>query len=183
MKKIIIVFICLYVYQTKAQDYGSSLGINLGYAEGGIGIMADYNYYANRFNNSSINIAAFMSFDNYTYMELDIPYSLYALQLGYTQQIWEVFRGRTRTLRAGLLLGGQIGYELVNNGKTMLKDDIRIRQESQLIYGPYLGLEIDYNLGNQISLILHGHENYHFNSDVGNLTPYIGLGLRFYNGY
>ncbi|MEE1964572.1 conjugal transfer protein TraO [Allomuricauda taeanensis] len=184
MKKNILILFCLFLYQAKAQDYGSSLGFNLGFTGNGLGVMADYNYYANRFNNSSINIAAAVSLANYTYRDYDIRYSVYAIQLGYTQQVWEIYRGpRKRILRLGILFGGQVGYELINNGYRVLSPELQILQKSQFIYGPYLGAEIDYNLGNQTSLILHANENYHFNSETGSLIPYFGIGLRFYNSY
>ncbi|UOB16699.1 conjugal transfer protein TraO [Abyssalbus ytuae] len=176
MKKIIFIILCISVYKIEAQSYGSSLGVNAGYAEDGIGIMAEYNYYVSRFN--SVHISGYMSFANYKYEDIDVPYALYSLQVGYTQNIWRNhFR---RNIKISGLGGVQVGYESINNGKESLWTGDIVTSESKIIYGAYLGAEIDLLLGDDFSFIIRANENFHINSDVGNLTMFAGIGIRYY---
>ncbi|WP_205764430.1 conjugal transfer protein TraO [Arenibacter sp. 6A1] len=162
----------------QAQGYGnyaSSIGLSTGYAEDGIGIMANYNYHLNRYSYAQLGVFGAIAEDKGTY---DIPYTIFTVQPGYFRKIWEERNFKRYSLHLGG--GGLLGYEVINNGNNDLENGALINGKSQFIYGLFLGLEAEIRLGSSFSLLLKGNEFYHFNSDVGNFYPYIGLGLRYF---
>jgi hypothetical protein len=52
--------------------------------------------------------------------------------------------------------------------------------DSNPIFGGYLGIDIDYALNDKFSLFTKANQYYHINSDLGTSTSFIGGGLRFY---
>uniref|UniRef100_A0A171ANS3 Conjugal transfer protein n=1 Tax=Triatoma infestans TaxID=30076 RepID=A0A171ANS3_TRIIF len=76
--------------------------------------------------------------------------------------------------------GGIIGYEVINNGNSLLETGAIIDAKSQFIYGVFIGLEGEITLSNDFSLLIKANEYYHINSDVGQFYPYAGIGLRYF---
>ena len=78
------------------------------------------------------------------------------------------------------MVGAVGGYELVNNGDDRLDNGVIVHTESKLIYGGFIGLELDFVLNEEISIYIATNQYYHANSDLGNFVFYGGLGLNYY---
>lgn len=169
-----LLFTGLFAY-AQGNRYASSIGVSGGYAEDGIGFMATYNHHTNRNQYAQLSIFGSIAEDKGEY---NIPYRLFTVQPGYFLKVLE-----QRTFkRYGLYVGGGgvFGYEVINNGSTVLNNGALIDAKSQFLYGLYLGIEGEYTLGDSISFLLKANEYYHINSDVGNFYPYVGIGIRYF---
>lgn len=181
MKKILFstVLLILISSSIRAQrNYASSVGASIGYTQDGYGFQASYNYHLGRYR--YVQGAIFTSFSKQTYEtnsnSVDIPYMIMSFNLGYFDTVF-----RTNNKKFSIYLGGGItgGYESINNGDKELFNGAIIDSESQLIYGGFVASELDFELNNSTSFILRIQEYYHVNSDLGNLIPYVGGGLRY----
>jgi len=47
-----------------------------------------------------------------------------------------------------------------------------------VVFGAYVGLDADIFVSPVIALNIKLNETYHFNSEIGELTPYAGLGIK-----
>lgn len=176
MKKLIIVLLFLCVgYVSNAQNYASSVGINAGYSQKGVGVLVNYNYFVDRF--SAFQAGLFASFSQDEFKGEKIPFSLISFQGGYSRIVWT---NRNDRSAISLMGGGLIGYEIVNNGEEQLPSGAVVSDESKFVYGLYAGIEYDYIIKKDWSIIARVSQNYHLNSDLGNLTPYFGVGLRHF---
>lgn len=160
---------------SQSGNYASSLGLSGGYAEDGIGIMATYNYHLNRSRYAQISVFAAIAEDKGTF---NIPYNVFTVQPGYFFKVWEQRNFKSYAFNLGG--GAIIGYEVINNGNSILETGAIIDAKSQFIYGVYVGLEGEVTLSNDFSLLIKANEYYHINSDVGNFYPYAGIGLRYF---
>jgi len=156
-------------------NYASSIGLSGGYAEDGFGIMGTYNYHLNRNRYAQLSIFAAIAEDKGTF---NIPYNIFTVQPGYFIKVWEQKNFKKYALNLGG--GAIIGYEVINNGNSLLETGAVLEARSQFIYGAYLGLEGEISLSNDFSILLKANESYHANSDVGNFYPYAGIGLRYF---
>lgn len=156
-------------------NYASSIGVSSGYAEDGYGIMATYNYHLNRNRYAQLSVFAAIAEDRGTFT---IPYNIFTVQPGYFFKILEQRNFKRYALNIGG--GAIIGYEVINNGNSLLETGAVIDAKSQFIYGAYVGLEGELTLSNDFSLLVKANEYYHVNSDVGNFYPYAGIGLRYF---
>lgn len=156
-------------------NYASSIGLSGGYAEDGFGIMATYNYHLNRDRYAQLSVFAAVAEDKGSF---DIPYNIFTVQPGYFIKVWEQKNFKKYALNLGG--GAIIGYEVINNGNSLLETGAIIDAKSQFIYGGFLGLEGELTLSNSFSLLLKANEYYHINSDIGNFYPYAGIGLRYF---
>ncbi len=160
---------------SQSGNYASSVGISGGYAEDGFGVMATYNYHLNRNRYAQLSVFAAIAEDKGTF---DIPYNIFTVQPGYFIKVWEQKNFKKYALNLG---GGAIfGYEVINNGNSLLATGAIIEAKSQFIYGAFLGLEGELALSNNFSVLIKANEYYHANSDVGNFYPYAGIGLRYF---
>lgn len=156
-------------------NYASSIGLSGGYAEDGFGIMGTYNYHLNRNRYAQLSIFAAIAEDKGSF---NIPYNIFTVQPGYFIKIWEQKNFKKFALNLG---GGAIfGYEVINNGNSLLETGAVLEARSQFIYGAYLGLEGEITLSNDFSILIKANEYYHANSDVGNFYPYASIGLRYF---
>lgn len=156
-------------------NYASSIGLSGGYAEDGFGIMGTYNYHLNRNRYAQLSIFAAIAEDKGTF---NIPYNIFTVQPGYFIKVWEQKNFKKYALNFGG--GAIIGYEVINNGNSLLETGAVLEARSQFIYGAYLGLEGEITLSNDFSVLIKANEYYHANSDVGNFYPYAGIGLRYF---
>ncbi len=171
---ILAIFIGTLVYAQNG-NYASSIGLSGGYAEDGFGIMATYNYHLNRDRYAQLSVFAAVAEDKGSF---DIPYNIFTVQPGYFVKVWEQKNFKKYALNLGG--GAIIGYEVINNGNSLLETGAIIDAKSQFIYGGFLGLEGELTLSNSFSLLLKANEYYHINSDIGNFYPYAGIGLRYF---
>ena len=156
-------------------NYASSVGLSGGYAEDGFGVMATYNYHLSRDRYAQLSIFAAVAEDKGFF---DIPYNIFTVQPGYYFKVLEQKNFKKWAVNLGG--GAIIGYEVINNGNSLLDTGAIIDAKSQFIYGGFLGLEGELTLSNSFSLLLKANEYYHINSDIGNFYPYAGLGLRYF---
>lgn len=178
---IILLFLC-FAYKASAQNYASSIGVTAGYSQEGVGALVNFNYYVDRF--AAVQAGVFTSFANDTSFEnnkgekVKIPYYLFSFQGGYFRQMW---LSRNYRFQWSLLGGGLIGYEIVNNGDDTLDSGELVMSKSAFIYGGYVGTEIEYLFRNDDwALVAKIHQQFHLNSDLGNFSPYFGVGMRYF---
>lgn len=158
----------------RAQENKQAFGLYPGYAEDGVGIMADYSYYINA--DDAFHAALQSSFASYGRESADVNYIYQAVQLGFTKHIWVNY---SRTVRLSALGGGLLGHEDIDPKESTLRVGESVDAKSQLVYGPYAGIELELWLSQVLSLVAKGNQSFHFNSDVGDTTPFIGAGLRY----
>lgn len=172
--KILLSFllICL-VQEIRSQDH-SGVEITGGYAQNGFGVSIGYNYYTNR--QDYLQAAILYTNSKETYMDIDIPYNLFTFNGAY---FFKILSNYSRSLNLSLGGGGVAGYEIVNKGENELTTGALILDKSNFIYGAFAGIELDIYMADELSILLKANEYYHFNSDLGELTPYIGIGLKY----
>ena len=129
------IILCSLGFSQKA-NYASSIGISSGYAEDGFGIMATYNYHLNRNRYAQLSVFVAIAEDKGTF---EIPYNIFTVQPGYFFKVLEqrTFKGYALNVGGGAI----IGYEVINNGNSLLETGAVIDAKSQFIYGAYVGLE------------------------------------------
>ena len=171
----IIVFFFSTMAFSQNGNYASSVGISGGYAEDGFGIMATYNYHLNRNRYAQLSVFVAIAEDKGSF---DIPYNIFTVQPGYFIKVWEQKNFKKYGVNLGG--GGIFGYEVINNGNSLLSNGAILDAKSQFIYGIFAGIEGEIALSNDFSLLIKANEYYHINSDVGKFYPYAGLGLRYF---
>ena len=157
-----------------SQNYDDAVSLTLGATQDGFAVLPSYNLKTKR--NSFIQIGAFASFSNANFEQNKIPYQIFTAQFGYYKRVISS-RFDKFILSGGI--GGVLGYEVVNNGSDTLDTGALITTESGFIYGPYIGVDIDYYVSEKISFILKANQYYHITSDLGEFIPYLGVGGRY----
>ncbi|MGP1992953.1 conjugal transfer protein TraO [Zobellia laminariae] len=171
----IIVFFFSTMAFSQNGNYASSVGISGGYAEDGFGIMATYNYHLSRNRYAQLSVFVAIAEDKGSF---DIPYNIFTVQPGYFIKVWEQKNFKKYGVNLGG--GGIFGYEVINNGNSLLSNGAILDAKSQFIYGIFIGVEGEIALSNDFSLLVKANEYYHINSDVGKFYPYAGIGLRYF---
>lgn len=175
MEKIFLGALFFMAIAVNGQDFGGSLGFHMGSSNSGIGLKGDYNYHMGR--KDFLHSAIFFGYEEFEVEDLRVPYSLTSLQLGYTRNMWENFG---KSLKISMLGGLMAGQELINNGNRKVGEDFTLKNKGKFIFGPYVGWEIDFLVGNDSSVVISGFEYIHVNSDVGKLSPYLSIGIRHF---
>ena len=166
-------FACHFVH---AQAYASSMDVMGGYAQDGFGGQINYNHHIDSGSHVQFGIFGSKSKDSSTGEE--IPYNIFIFKPGYFRQL--IGTNRRKPLKLNIGGGGVIGYEVINNGSNELPSGAILNARSQLIYGAFLSLELEVGINENFSLGFKGVEHYQHNSDIGQLYPFQGLGLRYY---
>ncbi len=172
---LLAVLLCSMTAFSQSGNYASSVGLSGGYAEDGFGIMATYNYHLNRNRYAQLSVFVAIAEDKGSF---NIPYNIFTVQPGYFFKVWEQKNFKKYALNLGG--GGIFGYEVINNGNSILSNGAILDAKSQFIYGAFIGIEGEITLSNDFSLLIKANEYYHINSDVGKFYPYVGLGLRYF---
>lgn len=155
-----------------------AIDVTGGYAENGFGISVAYNYHLQRARrNDYIQVSGLYTSGNIKKKGYDLSYSLITANIGYFYNIPLDNRDK---INLNIGAGGVIGVESINNGKTELDTGAIIDSEGGLVYGGFVGAEFDVYLNENFSLLIRANEFYHANSDVGDLTPYVGGGIRIF---
>lgn len=153
----------------------SHIGVSGGYADNGFALLVNYNHALNK--SSYLQFGAYGSFAKNKQPGYEISYSDFTANIGY---YINVYQNNLKQFKIALGVGGVGGYELINNGNNELQTGALIDAESKLIYGGFVGAEIDIALNDNISVYGVVNEYYHINSDIGNLTFYGGVGIKYY---
>ena len=154
------------------------------------GIIAEDNGYAGHISYSHRVFNYFDYFDvgfqvnstDLDFQGFEIPTTVYAFNLGY---YWDVIRNNRRffynpALAITLGVGAQIGQEKFDFDAINLADDTALNVETEkMVYGPYVGVNVDLYINSFFAVAFRATETYHINSDIGELLPYVGLGVKF----
>lgn len=129
-----------------------------------------------------IDVGVQVNASDLTFEGFKVPTSLYALNAGF---YYDLIRNNRRFFYKpclALTIGGgfQVGYESFDFSEIPLADDARLNVETEkLVYGPYVGANVDLYFNSIFALAFKVTETYHVNSDIGKFIPYVGLGLKF----
>jgi len=170
----ILTILLLGSHIVSSQSHKIAFSLTGGIVQDGFGGMATLDYKVNDFDYLQFNVQA--SFTTLDRNNVDIPVNTYSFNPGF---FFDVIRNNARTFALSLGAGGIIGYESINNGdETLENNQILNVATNTLIFGAYAGLDADIFLSPVISLNIKLNENYHINSEIGEFTPYAGLGVK-----
>jgi len=110
------------------------------------------------------------------YKDLRIPQETYTAEGGYSLFLLGDAR-KNVTLNAGIT--GIVGYENINQGEAMLYDGAKITSGDNFIYGAGGRLTFETYLSDWLVLVLQGRTKVLWGTDLKQLRPSAGVGLRF----
>lgn len=110
------------------------------------------------------------------YKNLRIPHETYVAEAGYSFFLLGD-SGKNITLNAAI--AGVAGYESINRGEDLLFDGAKIISEDNFIYGAGGRLSFETYLSDRFVLILQGRTKILWGTDLKQLRPSAGVGLRF----
>ncbi|MDY8135524.1 conjugal transfer protein TraO [Aquimarina sp. 2201CG5-10] len=173
-KLLLISFLLLSSYFLNAQSHKMAASFTGGYVQDGLGGMVTLDYKLNEFDFLQFNLQA--NFTNLETGNVEIPVDLYAFNGGY---FFDVIRNNSRIFALSLGGGATIGYEIINNGDDSIDGQILlIEDKSKLVFGAYVGLDADIFIIPTIAINIKANEVYHANSEIGEFSPYLGLGVK-----
>lgn len=112
----------------------------------------------------------------HNYKDLRIPQETYTAEGGYSFFLLGDAR-KNITLNAGIT--GVVGYESINRGEAMLYDGAKIQSQDTFIYGAGGRLTFETYLSDRFVLVLQGRAKILWGTDLEQLRPSAGVGLRF----
>ncbi|WP_378173145.1 conjugal transfer protein TraO [Aquimarina sp. SS2-1] len=173
-KYLLVVFVLFSSISIYGQSHKTALSLTGGYVDGGFGGLVTLDYKVNEFDYLQFNVQA--NFTNLDYKNVDVPVNLYAFNAGF---FFDVLRNNKRTFALALGAGGTVGYESVNNGDEILENNLLLDFDpNTVVFGAYAGLDADIFLIPTIAINIKAQETYHFNSEIGEFSPYFGLGVK-----
>lgn len=177
MKQLLLPLILFPLWGISQGNYASSLQATSGYTEDGFAIMTSYDYYVQK--DKYFQFSVFISFNKDKQENSTIPYNLFAIQPAYFYTIIKPsFNSKFGVNLGG---GGILGFESVQTNASSIADGAIVDARDGFIYGLFAGSEIEYHLPNdKWSLILHAAQHFYINSDIGQFTPFIALGIKYY---
>lgn len=116
------------------------------------------------------------TYQYHSYKDLRIPQETYTAEGGYSLFLLGDAR-KNITLNAGIT--GIVGYENINRGETMLNDGAKIVSEDNFIYGASGRLTFETYLSDRFVLVLQARVKVLWGTDLGQIRPSAGVGLRF----
>ncbi|WP_035085647.1 conjugal transfer protein TraO [Aquimarina latercula] len=171
---LVVAFILSSSISMYAQSHKMALSLTGGYVDGGFGGLVTLDYKVNEFDYLQFGVQT--NFTNLDFNEIEIPVNLYAFNAGF---FFDVLRNNKRTFALSLGAGGTVGSEVINNGDEDLETGEKLNIEpSSLVFGAYAGLDADIFLIPTVAINIKIQETYHFNSEIGELTPYFGAGVK-----
>lgn len=157
-----------------AQSHKLALSLTGGYVDSGFGGLATLDYKVNEYDYLQFGFQG--NFTKLEVGEIKVPVNLYSFNTGF---FFDVLRNNKRTFALSLGAGGTVGSEVINSGDERLENGQRLEIEpSQIVFGAYAGLDADIFLIPTIAINIKAQEIYHFNSEIGELTPYFGVGVK-----
>lgn len=140
---------------------------------GDFSVEAGYNHYFRVGN--YLSVTADYEQRHYTYQEWRIPIQDALLQLSYNHPL-VMNRGRDFLLYAGIAVVG--GYELVNNGETIMPNGATLQNQSRWIYGVSPMVSFETYLCDRLVFVLRGEGRFLFNQQTYLIRPTVQAGLR-----
>lgn len=110
------------------------------------------------------------------YRTVQIPLETYTGEMGYSLQLLGDAR-KTFTLNAGFT--AVAGYETINRSEATLYDGSKILDKDNFIYGAGGRLSLETYLSDRFVLLLQGRTKVLWGTDLKQLRPSAGVGLRF----
>ncbi len=112
----------------------------------------------------------------YEYREYDIPIDTFLFNGGYSLYIWG---DSMRNVNFNLSVSGLIGYEKINRDQSELYDGSLLNSTGNFVYGTAGKLSLESYLTEHLVFIVNGQLCFLQNSQLGNLHPLIGAGIRY----
>lgn len=153
----------------------SSFGFSGGYATNGYGIHASYNYELSENDYLQTGLFGAKSIDKSNI--IDVPYTTFGLNIGY---YYNLLKNRNSRLIGSIGGGASVGYEILNEGDTVLETGARLEGNTSVVYGGFVGSEIKYFITDELALLALVNSFLYANSDLGIMSLYAGLGVKFY---
>jgi len=156
------------------QSYKTAFSLTGGIVDNGFGGLANFDYKTNDYDFVAISLQA--NFTNLEVNTIEVPVNLYGLNAGY---FFDLMRNNSRVFTVALGGGGTVGYEVINEGDEILENNQRLDIDpSSVLFGVFAGIDLDVFLIPTVAINLRATETYHINSNLGEFTPYIGLGIK-----
>lgn len=174
MKKALIAFLLIFFSLNKANAQKDVFALHGGITSEGYAAMLSYDAYHYR---DYIEVSLLLTSSIHKYKDYKLPYQSFSLNFGYSKNIYESVRS---TQIVNISAGANIGFENINNGEIVLENGATISNKSSLIYGLYVGIEPEFYINDYISLTLKVNEYYNIKSSLGNFTPFIGVGIKYF---
>lgn len=179
-------FIVFNFFTSQAQYYDGGISVTGAYQE-------EYGYnahlsYSHRILNyfDFIDVGIQVNSSDLDFEGYNVPTTLYAFNAGFYYDLIRNNRRFFYTTAIAVTIGGgvQIGQEQFDFNAVPLADDVSLNVETEkIVYGPYVGANIDVYFNSFFAVAFRATETYHVNSDIGKLMPYVGLGLKFVMTY
>ncbi len=112
----------------------------------------------------------------HNYKDLRIPQETYTAEGGYS---FFLLGDARKNITLNLGITGVFGYESINRGEAMLYDGAKILSGSNFIYGAGGRLSFETYLSDWLVLVLQGRTKVLWGTDLEQLRPSAGVGLRF----
>ncbi|WP_378172807.1 conjugal transfer protein TraO [Aquimarina sp. SS2-1] len=169
---LIVLFLCC--NSLLGQSHKIALSLTGGIVQDGFSGVVTGDYKVNEFDYLQFNIQS--SFATLEQNNIDIPVNTYSFNVGF---FFDILRNNSRTFALSLGAGGTIGYETINDGnKSIGGNQILNLKTKNTIYGAYAGIDADIFISPIVAINIKLNEVYHINSDIGEFTPYAGLGVK-----
>lgn len=186
LKTLVLVTFFITSVSVSGQYYDGGVSLTGLYTEEN-GYNAHLNYSHRVFNYFDfIDVGIQVSSSDLSLGDFDIPTTLYAFNAGF---YYDLIRNNRRFFyknALALTVGGgvQIGQESFDFDEIPLVEGQTINvDEEKIVFGPYVGANIDFYLNSVFAVAFRVTETYHINSDLGDLIPYVGLGVKFVWSY
>ncbi|RUT70228.1 conjugal transfer protein TraO [Flavobacterium cupreum] len=112
----------------------------------------------------------------YQYKDLRIPQETYTAEGGYS---FFLLGDARKNFTFNAAITGVVGYESINRGEELLFDGAKIVSEDNFIYGAGGRLSFETYLSDRFVLVLQGRTKVLWGTDLKQLRPSAGVGLRF----
>jgi hypothetical protein len=157
-----------------AQSHKIALSLTGGLVQDGFSGIITGDYKVNEFDYLQFNVQA--SFATFEQNNIDIPVDTYSFNAGF---FFDILRNNSRTFALSLGAGGTVGYETINNDDPNIDiNQILNIETNTIVYGAYAGLDADLFISPVVAITIKLNETYHINSEIGEFTPYAGLGIK-----
>lgn len=112
----------------------------------------------------------------YQYKDLRIPQETYTAEGGYS---FLLLCDARKNITFNAAITGVVGYESINRSEELLFDGAKIVSEDNFIYGAGGRLSFETYLSDRFVLVLQGRTKVLWGTDLKQLRPSAGVGLRF----
>ena len=181
MKKVLVLCLMFSTMLGFSQYYDNGISAT-GFANGD-DFNAQLNYSHRVFNYFDfIDVGVQVSSNTFELGSIEVPSNLIALNAAF---YYDVIRNNRRFYYRNafaITIGGgiQIGQESLDLSNIPLEEDESFNiEEDTIVFGPFVSANFDFYLNSFFAIAIRLSETYHVNSEVGNFSPYVGIGVKF----